>query len=109
MGVGPIVVNKTVATAGTRIQLFTTATYAASAYFEGLDTNSGSIYLGNATVSSASYVAKLGATIGFSMNAVPGGFTPGPSGGMIDLSKIFIDATASAQVLLVSYMLHVGP
>lgn len=108
MGVGPTIVNKTVATAGTRVQLFTAVTYAQSAYFEGLDANSGSIYLGNSTVSSTAYMRKIGATGGFSLSAIPGSQS-GVGGGMLDLSTLWIDATANSQVLLISYMLHIGP
>lgn len=105
MGVAPIQINKTVALAGTRVALFsTTPTYAAAFYCEALGTNSGSIFLGNSTVSSTSYMRKMGAGSGFSMNAHPGATEPGAGGGLLDLSQLYIDADAATQVLLVSYM-----
>lgn len=108
MGIGISTFNVTVASAGTRVRLKTTTTYAQSVFFESHEANLGSLYIGNASVSTASYVKRLTAGNGFSMNARQGAYL-GTDGGMIDLSQLYVDAGTAAQVLLVSYVLHIGP
>lgn len=108
MGIGINTFNKTVASAGTRVRLANSTLYAQSVFFEAHEANTGSIYIGNASVSTASYVKKLTAGNGFSINARQGSFI-GTDGGMIDLSQLYVDAGTAAQVLCVSYVLHIGP
>ncbi len=103
MGIAPIQVNVTVATAGVRVRLFPATTYASAFYCEALDSNTGSIYLGNSTVSSTRYMRKMGAATGFSMNAQAGA-QAGTDGGLLELSQLWADATTAAQVLCVTYL-----
>jgi hypothetical protein len=105
MGVAPTIKNVTVTLAGTRVALFTsTPTYAAAFYCEALSSNTGSIFLGNSTVASSTYMRKMTAGAGFSINAHPRATEGGPGGGLLDLSQLFIDSDVNAQVLLVSFM-----
>lgn len=108
MGIGITTFNKTVSTAGTRVRLSTNTLYAQSVFFESHEANTGSLYIGNVSVSTASYVKRLTAGNGFSMNARQGAFI-GVDGGMIDISQLYVDAGTAAQVLCVSYVLHIGP
>ena len=108
MGIGIQTFNKTVASAGTRVQITAAATYAQAVFFEAHEANTGSLYVGSSAVSTASYVKRLTAGNGFSINALPGSH-PGPDGGMIDLSKYYVDAGTAAQVVCVSFIMHVGP
>lgn len=107
MGLALNVINKTVATAGVRVQLSTNTLYAQAVYFESLDSNLGGIYIGNSTVSATSYMKKLVASGGFSLNAAPGARI-GADGGMIELSQIWIDSSTASQVLCVTYVNHIG-
>ena len=106
MGIAPITAQVTIATAGTRIALSTqiTAAYVSSLYLEGLNTNSGSVFVGNSTVSLTNYVACLPAGVGFSMNAMPTSLEAGVGGGLVTIANIYFDATANAQVVMVSFM-----
>jgi hypothetical protein len=106
MGIAPITAQVTVSTAGTRVALSTqiTAAYVSSLYLEGLNTNSGSIFVGNATVSLGNYAACLPAGVGFSINAMPTSLEGGPGGGLVTVANIYFDATANSQVVMVSYM-----
>ncbi len=107
MGLGLNIINKTVATAGSRVQLSTNTLYAQAIYFEALDSNLGSVYIGNSTVSSTAYMKKLIAGGGFSLNAAAGARI-GADGGMLELSQIWIDSSTAAQVLCITYVNHIG-
>lgn len=108
MGIGIQTFNRTVATAGTKVQVTTAAgTYAQSVFFEAHEANTGSIYVGNSSVSTASYVKRITAGNGFSINARQDAMV-GVDGGMLDLSKFWIDAGTAAQVVCISYVLHIG-
>lgn len=107
MGIGPTTFNITVASAGTRVQLTAASTYAQAVFFEAHEANAGSIYIGGSAVSTTSYVKALTARQGFSVNARDNAM-PGPDGGMVDLKKWYVDAGTAAQVVCVSYILHVG-
>lgn len=107
MGLGINCFNKTVASAGTRVQLSANALYAQAIYLESIDSNTGSLYVGNSTVSATNYMKKLAAGGGFSLNAAPGAFI-GPDGGMLELSQLWVDSSTASQVLLVTYILHIG-
>jgi hypothetical protein len=107
MGIGISTFNKTVASAGTRVRLTATPTYAQAVIFEAHEANTGSLYVGNASVSTASYVKRITAGNSFSINARPNA-RPGPDGGMIELSQFWVDSGTAAQVVCVSYILNVG-
>jgi len=107
MGIGIQTFNRTVATAGTRVQVTASTTYVQSVFFESHEANLGSLYIGNASVSTASYVKRLTAGQGFSINALPHS-QPGTDGGMLELSKFWVDAGTAAQVICISYIMHLG-
>lgn len=96
------------ATAGTRVQVSSSALLAQAIIFEAHEANTGSVYIGNSTVSTASYVKALTSRNSFSITARQDA-RPGPDGGMLDLSKFYLDAGTAAQVVCVSYVLHIGP
>lgn len=112
MGIGIQTFNRTVASAGSRIQIggptgTAQVTYAQAVFFEAHEANTGSIYIGGSSVGTASYVKRLTAGQGFSINALPHS-QPGPDGGMIELSRFWVDAGTAAQVVCVSYIMHLG-
>lgn len=107
MGIGIQTFTKTIASAGTRVQLTASATYVQAVFFEAHEANAGSVYVGNSSVSTASYVKCLTAKQGFSISALPHS-QPGPDGGMVELSKFWVDAGTAAQVVCVSYIMHLG-
>lgn len=109
MAVGPVQKNVTIASAGSRVALYTaSAVYAQSFYIEAHQDNLGSVYFGTSTVSTASYVSKLTAgQKGFSINAQPAAMV-GTDGGLLDLTKLFVDASTAAQVVCVTYLPHLG-
>lgn len=101
MGVKPKVASKTVTTAGTRVQLTTSALLAPSFYIEALGTNTGFIYVGDSSVSSTLYMARLSAGQGFSLSGVSEGRG---IGGEISLSTIWIDSSVNGEKALWSYL-----
>jgi hypothetical protein len=107
VGIGIQTFNRTVASAGTRVQVTAAATYVQAVFFESHEANTGSIYVGSSSVSTASYVKRLTAGQGFSINALPNS-SPGADGGMIELSRFYVDAGSASQVICVSYILHIG-
>lgn len=107
MGIGLNVVNKTVATAGTRIQLTSSTIYATAVFIEAHENNTGTIYVGNSTVASTTYTRRLLPGTGFQIAAEPNA-QAGQHGGMLDLSKIYFDASANAQVVMVTYLDKLG-
>ncbi len=107
MGIGITTFNKTVASAGTRVRATLNTTYVQAIIFEAHEANAGSLYVGNASVSTASYVKRLTAGNSFSINALPGAM-PGPDGGMLEMSQFWVDAGTAAQVVCISYIMHLG-
>ena len=60
MSITPVLLVKTVTTAGTQIQVTTdTDIKPIAVYFEALASNTGQIYIGDADVSSTNYMARL--------------------------------------------------
>lgn len=107
MGIGITTFNVTVASAGTRVRVQTASQAAQAIIFESHEANTGSVYIGNSSVSTASYVKRITAGNSFSINALPGA-RPGPDGGMLQLNQFYVDAGTAAQVVCVSYVLHLG-
>ena len=110
MGIGIQTFNRTVASAGTRVQVTASSTpvYAQAVIFEAHEANLGSIYLGNSSVSTTSYVKALTARNSFSITARQDARL-GSDGGMLDLTKFYVDAGTAAQVVCISYVMHIGP
>lgn len=111
MGIKPLNFSVTVATAGTRVQITSTSTYATSVYFESDFGNSGLAFAGTSNVSSTSFVSALspGQGIGISIdnNSIrPSDANGGPE---INLNTLFVDAQTSGAVIHVSYLQRVGP
>lgn len=90
----------TVTTAGTRVQVSTTATPCASIYFEGLHTNTGKIYVGDVTVSSTNYMFELDAKTGAT---IEGERLRGTTDELI-LSDFYVDSSVNGEKVVVTYL-----
>ena len=112
MGITPKLVTLTVTTAGTRVQVTSdTEIRPHAVYFETLSTNTGQIYIGDVTVSSTVYMARL--TIPSAASAPswqissPAG--AGHAGGTgIQLSNMYVDSSVSGEKVQVTYVYNVG-
>lgn len=103
MGVKVIHAAKTVTTAGTRVQLTSTALTAPSVYIEAKTANTGVIYVGNVAVASTTYMASLAAGKGIAINGVAGG-----TGGEIALNAIYLDSSVNGEGAMWSYVPRTG-
>lgn len=110
MAITPIHATKTVTTAGTRVQVETSASVKpTSVYFEALASNTGFIYLGLVTVSSTVYIARLSAGQGFTISSDGSGSFKYRLGGQgIQLSDIYIDSSVSGEKVQMTYMYSTG-
>lgn len=111
MAITPVLVTVTVTTAGTQVQVTTdTDIKPKSVYFEADSANTGVIYIGNSTVSSTSYFARL--TIP-STSSSPNWSITGADGGRvgstgIQLSDIWVDSSVSGEKVHVTYIYETG-
>jgi hypothetical protein len=106
MGLKPIYKKITVTTAGTRIQLYTTDTYASQVRFEANGT--AVIYVGDSAVSSTAYTAKI--TGGSATNSMTLS-TDGQNSvneTMLNLKYIYIDAGTNGDICHVTYFDRMG-
>ena len=107
----PILVVKTVTTAGTRIQVDTDTDHKPIAiYFEAPATNTGQIYIGDSAVSSTNYFARL--TIPSTVSApswqisgVPGGRAGSTA---LQLSNFWVDSSVSGDKVHITYLYSLG-
>ena len=109
MAIIPKLLTKTVATAGTRVEVTTSTTILpTSIYFEALATNTGYIYIGDSTVSSTVYFARLspGQGFTFSSDGVGGSGRVGSIG--FQLSAFYVDSSVSGEKVQVTYMNQIG-
>ena len=112
MGITPKLVTVTVTTAGTRVQVTSDTSIRPSAvYFEALSSNTGQIYIGDVTVSSTVYMARL--TIPSTASA-PSWQIVSPSsdhrsgGTGIQLSNLYVDSSVNGEKVQVTYVYNVG-
>lgn len=110
MGIKPNNVAKTVTTAGTRVAVSATDLYVTSVYFEAKSTNTGVIFVGDSSVSSALYVTRLAAGAGFSLSAADGTGKASSSsgGGEINLKEVYLDSSVNGDICMVGYLQRVG-
>jgi hypothetical protein len=101
---GPIVASKTVTTAGTQVQLSTTDLLVTAVFFEGLRGNTGFIYIGDADVSNALYIASVASAGSFGMSLGSGKGFKDPSA-LINLKNIWVDSSVNGEKVLWSYFL----
>lgn len=106
--IGPIVTTLTVATAGTRVQCSATALPVLSVYFEALGTNTGSVFIGDSTVSSSKYMSARSAGLGINVSWDNAGSSARPGSTELDLSKFYIDASANTQIIQMTYLTRLG-
>jgi len=112
MAVTPVLLVKTVTTAGTRVQVTTDADIKPIAvYFEPLASNTGVIYIGDSAVSSTNYMARLTipsttANSSWSVTGTPG---QGRLGGVgLQLSNFYVDSSVSGEKVMVTYVYNTG-
>lgn len=111
MAVTPVLLVKTVTTAGTQVQVTTdTDIKPIAVYFEALASNTGVIYIGDADVSSTNYMAKLGIP---STTSSPSWTISGVSGGRINktgiqLSNLWVDSSVNGEKVCITYVYEVG-
>lgn len=112
MAVTPVLITKTVTAAGTRVQVTTDTSIKPSAvYFEALATNTGQIYIGDSSVSSTVYFARLPipsttSAPSWSISTVDGGGRA--SGTELQLSNFWLDASVSGEKVQITYVYEVG-
>jgi hypothetical protein len=113
MAVTPVLLVKTITTAGTQVQVTTdTDVRPAAVYFEALASNTGVIYIGDADVSSTNYMAKLGipsttSSPSWSLNAPAAGLGRiGATG--IQLSNLWVDSSVSGEKVCITYVYETG-
>jgi hypothetical protein len=100
-----VIGKKTVATAGTRVQLIaTTPTKAQGVCIQALSSNTGKIYIGDSTVVGSTLVG-CGYVLGIPAGAViPGFSTTIQASNALDVSQFYIDADVNGEGVLVSYI-----
>jgi hypothetical protein len=115
MAITPVNASVTVTTAGTRVQVNSSAAIKPTAvYFEALGSNTGFIYVGLVSVTSTLYMAKLGVSptsvgMGFSITAPGAGSSGFKLGGQgLQLSDFYIDSSVSGEKCLVTYVYSTG-
>lgn len=109
MAVTPVNASKTVTTAGTRVQVNSTAgILPTSIYFEALGSNTGYIYVGLSDVASTLYIARLSAGQGFSLGAEIGSLGYRAGGQGLKLSDYWVDSSVNGEKVLVTYMYSTG-
>lgn len=112
MAVTPVLITKTVTTAGTRVQVTSDTDIKPSAvYFEALGSNTGQIYIGNSVVSSTVYFARLpipstSSAPSWSIGTVDGA---GRAGGTeLQLSNFWIDSSVNGEGVQITYVYEIG-
>lgn len=92
----PKTLNKTVTTAGTRVQLFTSSTPCHSCTIEANPGNTGVIYVGDSTVSSSVYGISVAKGASFS-------FAGDGNNSKVDLTDIWLDCGTNGDGVSVFY------
>lgn len=103
MAITPVILNKTVTTAGTQIQITTDTTIKPSTIIiEGTRANTGFIYVGLSDVSSTDYIASLDAGERLVLNS---NFTGLEAGDIADfqLSDLWVDSSVNGETCQVTY------
>ena len=112
MAVTPVLLVKTITTAGTQIQVTTdTDIKPVAVYFEALASNTGQIYIGDSAVSSTNYMARL--PIPSTTSAPSWSLSTSAAGGRIggtgiQLSNLWVDSSVNGEKVLVTYVYETG-
>ncbi len=104
MALKPNVSTLTVATAGTATVCSAASQPVISVYFEALGTNTGTIYIGDSTVSSTKYITALAAGAGFGISTD----AKGRLGGELQLSTLSANASVSGDKVQMTYLVRTG-
>jgi hypothetical protein len=89
----------TVTTAGTRVQITSSHIVTTNIIIQALSGNTGTVYVGNSSVSSSLCMVALAA--GAAITLTPGAM--GNDMGGLDLSEFYIDASQNSQSVNVGY------
>lgn len=111
MAVTPVLLVKTIATAGTEIQVTTDADIKPLwVRFEARGSNTGQIYIGNSTVTSTNYMARLPIPTTGTVHAAEFRGTPGGRAGGtgLQLSDFWVDASVNGDIVFVTYGFETG-
>jgi len=111
MAVTPVLLTKTVTTAGTRVQVTTdTAIKPNWIKFEALGSNTGQIYVGSVAVSSTVYFSRLpipttGVVTVAEYRSTPNGRAGGTG---FQLSNFYVDSSVNGEKVQVTYGFETG-
>lgn len=108
-GIKPVMVEKTVATAGTRVQVSSTDLFVTAIYCETPRANTGYIYIGTSTVSSTVFFHEF--AIGkdtWSMASPVAGMGRAPSN-CFNLADFYVDSSVNGEKVKITYLPYVGP
>jgi hypothetical protein len=111
MAVTPVLLTKTVTTAGTRVQVTTdTAIKPNWIRFEPLATNTGQIYVGSVAVSATVYFSRLpipatGTVYAWELHGTPNGRAGGTG---FQLSNFYVDSSVNGDKVQVTYGFETG-
>lgn len=110
MALKPVMIEKTITTAGTRVQVSTDDTILAAAiYCETPRANTGYIYIGGSTVSSSVFFHEF--AIGkdtWSMSSPTAGSGGRAAGCCFKLSDLYVDSSVNGEKIKITYLQYVG-
>lgn len=107
MSVTPTVLVITVTTAGTKAQVSASDLWVSSAYFEAASANSGTIYIGDSTVTSTKYMSARTSGLGLGISWDSSG-QGRPGGSEINLKYFYVDASVNGSKCMVTYFQRMG-
>ena len=107
MAIKPVTIAATVTTAGTRVQVSTSATPIAWIRFQAKHSNTGDVYLGDNTVAVSKYIAYVHTTEnpGVELKTNDSAKT---TGNQMLLSDFYLDAETNGNICMVTYAPRVG-
>ena len=106
--VKPVMVEKTVTTAGTRVKVSTTDLYVTAIFCETPRANTGYIYIGGSAVSSSVFFHEF--AIGkdtWSMSSPTAGLGRVPAN-CFNLADIYVDSSVNDEKVKITYLAPVG-
>lgn len=104
----PVMTEKTVTTAGTRVQVSTTDVFVSAIFCETPRANTGYIYIGGSTVSSTVFFHEF--AIGkdtWSMTSPIAGLGRPPSNA-INLADLYVDSSVNGEKVKITYLPVLG-
>lgn len=96
------IADKSVTTAGTRVQITSIQLYVYSVIIQALGSNTGKIYVGDSNVSSTQCYAELPA---YGTTTLDGWNKEKGTMELLDLSKIYIDSSVNGEGVHIGYQI----